>query len=88
MDILVLVCALGVAAPDCQPETSIDNFHAPGSQADFAGCLREGMLYAATSGLVTEGTYPKIVCVARPKVLTADRRPTSVASRRPAAGRQ
>ena len=63
MDILVLVCALGVAAPDCQPETSINSFHAPGFTTDFAGCLREGMMYAAASGMVPPDAYPKIVCV-------------------------
>jgi hypothetical protein len=63
MDILVLVCALGVAASDCQPETSVDTFHGPGPQANLAGCMREGLLFAAQSGLVVKGTYPKIACI-------------------------
>jgi hypothetical protein len=71
MEILVLVCALGVAAPDCRRETAIMSFHAPGPQADFSGCLREGLLYAAQSGLVPKDAYPKIVCVGK--------RPTRVA---------
>ena len=40
MDVLVLVCALTVAAPDCQAETSVHRFYAPEPQLDLAGCLR------------------------------------------------
>jgi hypothetical protein len=63
MDVLVLVCALTVAAPDCQAEASVHAFYAPAPQLDFVGCLREGMMYAAQSGLVAAGTYSKIVCI-------------------------
>jgi hypothetical protein len=63
MEILILVCALGVAAPDCQRETSIHSFHAPEVRAGMSGCLREGLLFAAQSELVQPGTYPKVVCI-------------------------
>jgi hypothetical protein len=65
MEVLVLVCALGVKAPECQPETSINSFYAPGLQTSLVGCVRDGMLYAATSGLVPPDTYAKVVCIAR-----------------------
>jgi hypothetical protein len=63
MEVLVLVCAAAVAAPDCQLDTAIHKFYVPGPQAGLAGCLREGMMYAAQSGLVGEDSYPKVVCV-------------------------
>ena len=63
MEVLILVCALSVAAPDCQVETSVHNFYAPDAQADLAGCMREGLMYAAQSGMVSADTYPKIVCI-------------------------
>lgn len=62
MEALVLVCALAVSAPECRPETALRSFYAPGSATDIAGCLREGMLFAAESELVVAGSYPKIVC--------------------------
>jgi hypothetical protein len=68
MDILVLVCALGVAAPDCQPETAIHSFYAGAPQSNPAGCLRDGMVHAAQSGLVVAGTYPKVVCNPRTRL--------------------
>ena len=77
---------VGVAAPDCQPATAIDSFRTPGPRTDFAGCQREGVLYAAASGLVLAGTYPKVVCIApRPEVLVSDQ---PGATRPPAAGRR
>ncbi|WP_159585813.1 hypothetical protein [Chelativorans xinjiangense] len=63
MDVLVLVCALAVAAPDCQRSTAIHGFYAPDPKPDLAGCLREGLLYAARSGLVMADTYPKVFCI-------------------------
>ncbi|RWM70646.1 MAG: hypothetical protein EOR81_32435 [Mesorhizobium sp.] len=63
MDVLILVCALTVAAPDCQRNTVIGSFYAPDPKADLAGCLREGLLYAGQSGLVTPDTYPKVFCI-------------------------
>jgi hypothetical protein len=63
MEVLILVCALGVSAPDCQKGSSIAQFYAPDPQESLSGCMRHGMLYAAQSRLVTPGTYSKIVCV-------------------------
>ncbi|MGH6925859.1 MAG: hypothetical protein ACRED5_19205 [Propylenella sp.] len=63
MTILILVCALSTAAPDCQRNNAIHSFYAPGPQLSFTGCLREGTLYAAQSRLVTEGTYFKVFCI-------------------------
>jgi hypothetical protein len=76
MEIIVLVCALGVAASDCRSETSFRSFKAPEPAMTLVGCLRDGTLYAAQSGMVPEGTYAKIVCGAggTPATLMTDRR--------------
>ncbi len=63
MEVLILVCALSVSAPDCQKHTSIASFYAPDPQESLSGCMRHGMLFASQTRLVTEGTYSKVVCV-------------------------
>jgi hypothetical protein len=70
MEALILVCALTVSAPDCQKTNAIAVFYGPEPQESLSGCLRHGTLFAASSRLVTEGTYSKIVC-GRPKKLFA-----------------
>jgi hypothetical protein len=62
MKILILVCALTVAAPDCQKNTAIDIFYAPPAGDSISGCTRQGLLYAAESRLVGPGNYAKVVC--------------------------
>jgi hypothetical protein len=62
MKILILVCALNVAAPDCQKDTAIDVFYAPPAGEDMSGCARQGLMFAAESRLVRPGSYAKIVC--------------------------
>ena len=70
MTILVLICALAVAAPDCQPDTAIHSFYAPDPQPNLVGCFREGMMYASQSGLVQQGTYSKVLCIERRTTVT------------------
>jgi len=67
MDILILICALTVSAPDCQKKTAIHEMHTEIATPDLVNCQRHGILYAAESGLVTAGTYPKIVCAFGPR---------------------
>lgn len=78
MDVLVLVCSLIVAAPDCQPSTAIHSFYTPDPKPDLAGCLREGLLYAAQSRLVMAGAYPKVFCIPSQ---SADARTSKIAKR-------
>ena len=65
MTILVLVCAMSVSAPDCERSTAIHSFYAPDPQPNLIGCLREGMMFAAQSGLIEQGTYSKVFCIER-----------------------
>jgi hypothetical protein len=62
MEILILVCAISVAAPDCQRATAQDVLYAPPSDGSMVDCAREGLMYAAQSNLVTPGSYAKIYC--------------------------
>jgi hypothetical protein len=62
MEILIFVCALGVSPAHCGSETALRNTYVQAGSPDAIGCLREGMIYAAQSGLVAAGTYPKVVC--------------------------
>lgn len=62
MSILILVCALALSHGECTRETAQHVFYAPPVDGGMVNCLREGMLYAASSRLVTPGTYAKIAC--------------------------
>jgi hypothetical protein len=62
MDILILVCAISVAAADCQKATAQHVFYAPPNDGSMVDCAREGLMYAAQSNLVTPGNYAKIYC--------------------------
>jgi hypothetical protein len=62
MEILILVCAVSLAAADCQKATAQHVFYAPPSDASMVSCAREGLMYAAQSNLVTPGNYAKIYC--------------------------
>ena len=62
MEILILVCAISVAAPNCQKTTAEDVFYAPPGDGSMVNCAREGLMYAAQSNLVKPGSYAKIYC--------------------------
>jgi hypothetical protein len=61
---IILICASDVAPQDCSEAVSIIKLVAPTDEnvGGLVGCTRFGMLYAASSHLVTAGTYPKIIC--------------------------
>jgi hypothetical protein len=61
---IILICASDVAPQDCSEAVSIIKLVAPSDEnaGGYIGCERFGMLYAASSHLVTAGTYPKIIC--------------------------
>jgi hypothetical protein len=62
MEILILVCALSLSPPDCQRATAQHIFYAMPNSTGMAGCLRDGLFYAAQSRLVGPGSYTKIFC--------------------------
>ena len=67
---IILICASDVAPQDCNEDVSIIKLVAPTDEnaGGFVGCERLGMLYAASSHLVTAGTYPKIICAPQDRV--------------------
>ena len=48
--------------PKCGEATSVAWVVAPEHPSSIAGCMRHGMLYAAESHLVSEGSYAKVFC--------------------------
>jgi hypothetical protein len=64
MDVLILVCALAVSAPDCNKDTAEHVLRGPSvaQAAPPMTCMMEGMNFAAQSGLVGSDRYAKVVC--------------------------
>ena len=71
-EILILVCASSLSAPDCQMNTALDVIHGP-SAASVIACGVQGQAYIAETSLVgrLDGAYLKIRCD-RPRVAAHD----------------
>ena len=63
--VFVAVCLSSMPARECRQLTAVDWIAAPEAQRSLTGCMRHGLLYAASSHLVTEGSYAKVFCVPR-----------------------
>ena len=62
--VMIAICLLATPKPKCAQDTAVAWIAAPEHQNTIGGCMRHGMLYVASSGLVTEGSYSKIFCSA------------------------
>lgn len=62
MSILILICSLSLSHAECQKSTALHEIRTEIAVPDLVGCMRQGVLYAAESGLVTKGTFPKVYC--------------------------
>lgn len=65
MAAFILICALGLAAPACQPDTALDVLRAPaeGINNPFT-CLREAEAYfAALDYPMPANSYTKFACM-------------------------
>jgi hypothetical protein len=60
----IAVCLATTPVAECQEPTAVSWMVAPEVQTSQGGCLRHGMMFAATSNMVTEGTYAKVFCSA------------------------
>ena len=60
--VAIAVCLLGTPVPACQQPTAVSWIVAPDHPNTLTGCMRHGMLFAAESHLVTEGSYAKVFC--------------------------
>lgn len=61
---LIIICSAGTPQINCQvgaPER-LYYIAAPERSYGLAGCMRYGMMYAAESGLVSEGQVVKVRC--------------------------
>jgi hypothetical protein len=63
--VAIAVCLSATPVHKCQRLTSVVWIIAPERPASIAGCMRHGMLYAAESHLVDEGSYAKVFCSTR-----------------------
>ncbi len=70
IDVMILVCALSVPAPECQRNSAMAVLFVPETAENASGCMMSGMLYAAQSRTVLPGYYSKIVCGERRPVAT------------------
>jgi hypothetical protein len=62
-EILILVCASSLSAPDCQMNTALDVIHGPSASSVIA-CGVQGQAYIAETSLIgrLDGAYLKIRC--------------------------
>ena len=63
--VAIAVCLTGTPMPDCQEPTAVAWIVSPEQPNSPAGCLTHGMFYAASSNLVTAGSYAKVFCTPR-----------------------
>jgi hypothetical protein len=62
--VIIAVCLLATPASNCEQDTAAAWIIAPEHQATAGDCMRHGLLYAASSGVVIEGSYAKVFCSA------------------------
>ncbi len=60
--VAIAVCLAATPAPKCHEPTAVAWIVAPENPTSPSGCMMHGMLYAASSNLVTAGSYAKIFC--------------------------
>ena len=63
--VAIAVCLSATPMPNCSEATSVAWIVAPERPASMIGCMRHGLLYAAESHLITEGSYGKVFCSSR-----------------------
>ena len=66
-NVLIAVCLSATPAPQCQEKTAVAWVIAPEPQSSPTGCMMHGMLYAASSHLVTGGATPRCSAPTRPQ---------------------
>jgi hypothetical protein len=60
--VAIAVCLSATPMQNCGETTSVAWIVAPEHPESIVGCMRHGMLYAAESHLVSDGSYAKIFC--------------------------
>ena len=74
--VAIAVCLAATPAQQCHEPTAVAWIVSPEHPSSASGCMMHGMLYAASSRLVTEGSYASVFCTADaaapPKAAMAD----------------
>jgi hypothetical protein len=60
--VAIAVCLASTPVPDCHKPTAVAWIVAPETPPSATGCMMHGMRYAASSNLVTPGSYAKVFC--------------------------
>jgi hypothetical protein len=63
--VAIAICLSATPVADCHEPTAVSWVLAPEHPDSIVGCMRHGMLYAASTNLVLEGSYAKIFCSSR-----------------------
>ena len=70
--VAIAVCMLPTPIERCGDQTAVAWIVAPEQPSSASGCMIHGTQYAASSNLVTQGSYAKVFCSAgAPAGLTA-----------------
>jgi hypothetical protein len=62
--VAIAICLSVTPIERCSDQTAVAWIVAPEHPASPSGCMIHGMQYAASSNLVTEGSYAKVFCTA------------------------
>ena len=60
--VAIAVCLSATPMQNCGETTSVAWIVAPEHPESIVGCMRHGMLFAASTNLALEGSYAKIFC--------------------------
>jgi hypothetical protein len=60
--VAIAVCLTATPIEKCHEDSAVAWVVAPEHPSSPSGCLAHGMLYAASSHLVIEGSYAKVFC--------------------------
>ena len=63
--VAIAICLSATPVTECRELTAVSWIVAPEQPSSIPGCMRHGMLYAASSNLVTAGSYAKVFCSTR-----------------------
>jgi hypothetical protein len=60
--VAIAICLSTTPASDCAEKTAVVWMQAPEDQPTAGACMMHGMFYAASSNLVTPGSYARVFC--------------------------
>ncbi len=64
----IAICLTSVPAVECGRPTAVHWIAVPEQARSQSGCLSDGLRFAASSHLVSDGSYPKVFCKPGPNL--------------------